>query len=139
MEIVHDYPPNYADIIKVFPQAINREVVFAYGDIIYNPLKVAIPPEIIIHENVHRLRQEEYGGADAWWQKYLTDLNFRLMEELLAHRAEYQALCERVPNRKMRRGCLKYVAKKLASPLYGGLISAKLAEKWLTENVEPAG
>ena len=150
LKIVNDFPPNYADIIKVFRLVVDKKsVVFAYGDTIFNPFYVQVPPEIVIHEQVHCLRQAEYeGGPAAWWDRYLHDRQFRLLEELLAHRAEYKALMEAVPNRKMRKGCLAYMAKKLAAPLYDHNISVNLAKKWLGEdcgtkaetgdNVEPA-
>lgn len=136
-----EYPPNIADIQRVFPLAMRKVgVVFSYGNAIYNPSGQKIPLAIVEHEHVHAVRQREHqGGVEGWWAEYLRDPQFRLMEELLAHRAEYRSYIETAPNRKMRRASLKVVAQKLAAPLYGGLINVKTAEKWIEENhAEPA-
>jgi hypothetical protein len=117
MEIVKEYPPNYAEIVKVFPSARRRGVIFAYGDTIYNPSGEELSHHLKVHEAVHGIRQKEL-GVDAWWERYLTDYKFRYYEELLAHRAEYQSMTKNA-NRQQRRMALKAIAKRLASPLYG--------------------
>lgn len=133
MRIVHMQPPIYDELLKAFPAIRGYKPFFAWGDTIYNPHRVVIPPELIEHERVHGVRQLGTAlagtprGEDAirsWWHRYMTDARFRLMEELLAHAAEYRAViggpnC----NRKARRGALKAIAQRLASPLYGSLIS----------------
>lgn len=138
LRIINEYPPNIADIQKVFPLAMRkRGVVFSYGDAIYNPSGEKIPLCIVEHEWVHCQRQQVHeGGVAGWWKQYLEDPQFRLMEELLAHRAEYRSLIKTAPNRKLRRASLKIVAQKLAAPLYGGLINSKTAESWISEEVE---
>ena len=59
----------------------------------------------------------------------MIDPSFRLEEELLAHRAEYRAYCARHPNRVKQAQALEGIARKLAAPLYGSLISVEDARK----------
>ena len=128
MEIVVDYPPNFDQINKTFGSLKYRAILYAYGDTIYNPMDGVIPPELIAHEEVHGARQDD---PDHWWDCYLTQPHFRLAEELAAHRAEYQYLMEHAANRNLRRRALKYVAQRLAAPLYGKIITAANAKKEL--------
>ncbi len=53
--------------------------------------------------------------------------------EIPAHQAELQYLVEHAPNRNARRVALKHVAIRLASPLYGKMISVGAAKKRLIE------
>lgn len=128
MKIIHKRPPNFEDIVKVFPMADNYGVIFAFNGAIYSPSGGEIPYSLIKHEEVHCARQ---GGTEAcaieWWEKYLKNMEFRYSEELLAHKAEYQACIENALNRNMKRRALKQVAKRLASPLYGRMVSRKQA------------
>ena len=128
MKIVQERPPNFDAILKVFPNAANPGVIFAYGDIIYSPDRADLPPALISHEAVHGARQLEF-GVELWWDAYLVDLGFRYQEELLAHRAEYEHLCLLSPSRNDRRFALKQVAKRLASPLYGKMVTLERAMK----------
>jgi len=59
----------------------------------------------------------------------MTDPKFRLEEEILAHRAEYRKYVDRHANRLKRERALDMIAGKLASPLYGSLISLADARK----------
>ena len=127
LEVVDGRPPNYAEIVAVFPGAANPGVIFAYGDRIYAPGGRAVPPALQAHEQVHCERQG--GHPEHWWGLYLTDPGFRLEEELLAHRAEDRAYCARHANRAKQAQALEGIARKLAAPLYGGLISAEDARR----------
>lgn len=124
MQIVKQFPPIYNDIAAAFDLR-GCKPIFAWGDIIYNPHNVDIPPELIVHEAVHMQRQ----GVDpeGWWRTYISSPQFRLDEELLAHRAEYQYIIER-SNRNRRRMALKVTAQRLASRIYGSLISVRDAK-----------
>ena len=121
MEIVVAEPPMFYEIDKVFDVA-GKSVIFAWGDKIYNPTGAVVTKELQAHEAIHGVRQLDMGVED-WWGQYLVDTEFRLVEELPAHRAEYQAYCRRhhAPNDRHR--ALGIVAPKLAAPLYGSLIS----------------
>lgn len=132
-QILQEYPPNIEQIAAVFPMAKTRkDVIFAYGEAIYNPSGQDLPQEILAHEMVHCMRQLDHAeGVVGWWQEYLTDPDFAYYEELLAHRAEYSSIIERHPCRPMRRKALRHVAKKLSSALYGKLVTFEQAKRAL--------
>lgn len=126
MRIINAWPPNFAEIVSVFRGAERPGVVFAYAPDIYSKGAVNLPGSLVAHEMVHIARQEAM-GVEAWWDKYLTDTQFRYYEEVLAHRAEYLYLMEKAPSRNVRRSALRQVAKKLSASLYGWNISADKA------------
>lgn len=129
MRVVVARPPMFAEIDAAFHIAGQR-VIFAWGDTIYNPMGVDITPELQAHESVHRDRQ---GSApELWWKIYIADPQFRLNEELPAHEAEYREFCRNNRNgtrRNARRLYLHQLASRLASPLYGRLITYEAARK----------
>lgn len=134
MKIVHARPPNFGAIAEAFQ--LRPGVIFAFGTAIYNPDRIEIGPELMAHETAHAKRQVELGGPEGWWAAYIADPQFRLGEEIIAHRAEYRAHCRR-PGidrpcngfRSMRLFHLNAIAQRLASPLYGGLISVAEAKR----------
>jgi hypothetical protein len=123
MKIIEDFPPNYDRLVSVFP--IGNTVIFAWGEIIFNPNRIDIPPSLIAHEEAHGARQLK--DVTGWWDQYIEDINFRLSEEVVAHAAEYAYLLEH-GNRRERRAAMKIVSEKLAAPLYGQMISRREAE-----------
>lgn len=127
MEIVNSLPPNYTEILAVFPSAANHGVIFTYGDTIFNPSGGSISPELFAHEGLHSGRQGS--DVDRWWAKYLVDTEFRLEEELLGHRAEYRAFIARHKDREQVNQYLQAVAQRLSSPLYGNIITMNKARK----------
>lgn len=132
MQIVKGYPPNIQVIDAKF-HVIGKPVFFCYGDTIYNPAGVIICPSIVKHEEVHSIRQA--GHPEQWWERYIVDLQFRLDEEIPAHRAELKFWAQRADARKPVKGFRSLyhfyefqVAKKLSSPLYGSMISLAQAK-----------
>jgi hypothetical protein len=144
MRVVFAEPPLIDEIDRAF-NVRGKPVIFCWGDIIYNPQQVTITRELAAHEAVHCRRQLgvlEPGtepaelAIRAWWGRYIRDPNFRLLEEIPAHVEEFLSLCEqhapRWPNRRaMRRTFAAAIAKRLSSPLYGGLISFAEAKRSL--------
>lgn len=132
MRVVKALPPNFEEIDAAFAVR-GQPILFAYGDTIYNPAGVDVPAELHAHEEVHGERQLT-AGVDLWWKRYIVEAEFRLAEELPAHVAEYRALCRLhrgrwVSERNMRRTIAAHVARKLASPLYGNLLTTESAKK----------
>ena len=144
MRIIFDRPPNYAAILAAFPTIAGRAgVIFAYGPAIYNPGRVKITPALMAHESVHAERQESLfpsGGPDDWWDHYIANQDFRLGEEILAHRAEYRRICE-TPGvdkpvmgfRSGRAWHLAELARRLASPMYGTMVSVAEAKRLIID------
>jgi hypothetical protein len=120
-------PPNFKDIVAVFPMARGQGVIFAYAPDIYTLNDRPLTYELVAHERVHIERQKEI-GVTFWWKKYLEDPEFRFNEELLAHRAEYQSLITTLAVQSKRDKALRHVARKLASGLYNHMITPKQAK-----------
>lgn len=127
--VLIERPPNFDELARIFP-IVGQGVIFSWGDVIYNPQNTKITPWLFAHEAVHQYRQQ--GGVEAWWRKYVDDLEFRLLEEILGHRAELAKVVEMGMNRQQRRQVSRRIAKRLAGPLYGRLISPAKALKELT-------
>lgn len=121
MKVINSRPPNYAKIIKAFPYAIGRGVIFCYGGVIYSPFTAHVSKQLHAHERVHVAQQEEY-GTEAWWDYYIESIPFRLEQEIPAHRAEYQYATDGA-SRHERRAQLSQIAKRMALPLYGPMIT----------------
>jgi len=110
-------PPNFDQIAAAFPGAAGHGILFAYGEDIYNPSAVYIPQHLLAHEHRHCARQFAHRAED-WWEKYLTDPEFRYGEELLAHVDEYRALCATTRDRNQRAKLSMRTAARLVAPLY---------------------
>lgn len=133
MQTVVAHPPNWVDILRVFPAVEHRTgVLFAWGDKIYNPSNIQIPPWLFAHECAHSLQHEKFGSPEQWWLRYLSWPKFRLEQELEAHRVEIEAYNEH-HNRHFRRSYFNQVADRLASPLYGKLVTIRKAKALLFE------
>jgi len=157
IEVVYDVPPIFDEIVKVFPGARNERVVFSWGSRVYinSKEREPVPKPIIAHESIHGSRQtiitrsklREKGVNDftaehaeewewevlAWWRRYMRDEKFRYDEELLAHQEEYRVACAEAISRRQRQFALKTIAKKLASPLYGSMVSPAKAKTLLKQ------
>lgn len=132
--IVRAFPPNYAMLKRAFNLQPSAGVIFSYGDRIFVPnLTAPLPPYLVAHEGVHGERQLAHaGGLDGWWSDYVADPKFRLVEEVLAHRAEYgwHKLHE---GRGGRERALDRIALRLCGPLYGRLMSFDEAKAIILE------
>lgn len=125
MKVVNDFPPNYEEILLAFPGAAVPGVMFCYGDTIYVIGQDTVADHFHAHEATHAIQQGD--DPAGWWKIYIASPAFRLEQEIPAHRAEYNFRCKNMA-RKQRRWLLKETAGKLASPLYGSLISVGKAK-----------
>lgn len=130
MKIVVGYPPIWDELRTLFGGAVER-AIFCWGDTIYNPSGQDIPASLIAHEEVHCVRQGD--DIEGWWRRYMDAPEFRLAEEIPAHRAEYHAAIRGAANRNERRGTEKMIAARLSRPLYGRLIPLHEARKLIKE------
>jgi hypothetical protein len=125
-------PPNFEEILKVFPKAGDYGVIFAWGDTIFNPSGVEIPPPLMAHEQVHGERQrgsvvaEDMTPIECWWDVYLKDPEFRYREEVYAHAAEFKAQMPR--DRNQRAQLALNTARRLIAPLYNYGVSKTLVQ-----------
>lgn len=114
MKVVDEFPPNIDEIKQIFPIG-SEQPVFAYGDTIYNPYKLPIPDDIIVHEEVHCRQQKDQ--PDWWWKKYLVDSEFRKDQEAEAYAAQYNFV-RQITNAKLAKECLFDLSSGLSGPLY---------------------
>lgn len=124
--IVADWPPNIDNIRAVLP--VTERNIFAYSHTIYSPSGTKLPPELIAHEEVH-FRQQDKVGVREWWNRFLIDTEFRLEQEVEAHRVEWRTYRRHNKDRNHRASFLAQLSRRLASPMYGGLITAAQAQK----------
>ena len=117
MEIVEGYPPNYEQIKAAFnPDA---DVVFTYGNTLYSPNASYIDDVLLAHEKEHAKQQTD---PEKWWHLYITDVEFRISQELAAYRAQYRYACTKYPNRADRFAILVKLAHDMSGPIYGNCI-----------------
>lgn len=150
MKIVVALPPNIDELDHVFgvrKMLETRAVWFCWGDTIYNPRDTVIPPETIAHERIHsaqqRMEAAGQAGIERWWGKYIGDPAFRLAQEVHAHAAEFEYVARRSINdrapkgfRSAREWHLAQIALRLASPLYGGLVTLSEAKRLILKQAE---
>ncbi len=101
---------------------VTENNIFAWDDTIYNPGGGPLSPALIAHEEVHFTQQA--GKPKSWWRKFLKSPEFRLQQELPAHRTEYQAFCQRFKDRNARAIYLNALGLRLSHPMYGKIITA---------------
>lgn len=134
MRIVKSYPPNIAKIRAAlgnrFMAAHGQRAFYCYGDTIYNPGGGDLTRADIAHEHTHSRRQGD--NPEAWWDQWLSDMEFRVLEELIAHRVEYR-VATKDANRHQRRAALAAIAGRLAGPLYGHAMNIATAKRLIGE------
>lgn len=131
--IIIGWPPNIEEIAVAFPivrrMGTNRDLAFSYGDAIYTPTRWKhMPGHILEHEQVHG-RQQLAMGVESWWTRYLIDKQFRLEQELMANRVQWQAIIDSGAPRFERRKLLSFMAGLIAGPLYGHMITKEQAKR----------
>lgn len=137
MKIIKAYPPNFSQLKKAFPFIVGRPgILYAWGDRIYNPSGVKVQPWLLAHEEVHGRQQRIAYDTQAWWEAYIRLPNFRLREELEAHRVEWKAYLSTFPENSPFDPCpyLERMAERLSSPLYGNMISKAEAKHEIADN-----
>jgi len=122
---IKEYPPNYEQIKETFPVESTDNVVFTYGDTLYNPHKLKITEDLWLHEEVHQKQQVD---PKQWWDMYCENEQFRLDQELEAYGRQYAYIKSLPIITKERRTFLDFISEILSSNLYGNIISFKVAE-----------
>lgn len=133
MQIINgEYPPNYAEITRVFNIEKRSNIVFTYGNTLYVPGGQKIDSQLLKHEETHARQQLEM-GVDEWWDRYLTDEGFRFTQELEAYRNQYKAMAS-LPL-KDRIGYLDHICTDLAGEMYGNLVTKEEAKAEITKGI----
>lgn len=111
-----EYPPNY-QAIRDRLNLGDADVVFSYYPHIYNPQGHNIGADLMLHEQIHLAEQKAVGTAQ-WWNKYLSDDNFRFDAELRAFSAQY-AFGLKTFLRKVSDKMLDDFSANLSNGIYG--------------------
>lgn len=133
-KVLKAFPPNFTTLTKAFPQIKGRAgqgIIFAYGDRIYNPSGHPLGQQVLAHENEHCKRQNAM-GVGSWWDAYMVNIKFRLEEEVLAHRAEWDAYQQYVTRLADQEDYLKMMIERLSGQLYGYMCTKAEAQALIT-------
>ena len=128
IQVVVDWPPNIEAIREVLP--VKEGNIFAHGGRIYDPAGRLTPADhhLFDHEQVH-FEQQTALGVNKWWELFLASPEFRLDQEIEAHVAEWRSFQRHNRDRNDRSRHLMVMARRLAAPMYGGIISVGDAKK----------
>lgn len=121
MKTLEQYPPNYQIILNAFPDLEKHKPIFAYGDTIYNPFKVKVTPDLERHESTHSKQQGNF--PDEWWAMYLSNLDFRLDQEIEAYGEQLIFLESIITDYKLLEWFRDKIASALSGELYGNMLN----------------
>ena len=117
-------PPNYEEIRKHFPNAdFDNGTLFTYGDTCYCK---NITPDLIIHEQTHI---EQQVNPKEWWERYFTDVDFRLSQEIEAYHNQSEWIKKNIKDRNKRFKMLIKICYDISGSLYNNLISFNKAKE----------
>lgn len=138
MQIVYDYPPNYEAINKVFDIKDKPGIVFTYGYKLYVPggKSVEVDKHLLIHEETHAAQQTAM-GVEKWWEQYLSEPQFRLVNEVEAYRNQYRSMGSL--SLRQRKGYLDHIVKDLSGAMYGNVVSPEYAYRLVTDGITLKG
>ena len=128
-KVLHELPPNYKDICKHIP-AVKKQpaIVFTYAPNIYSPAGIDLRADLMVHEEVHIQRQS---NPKEWWDRYLTDVTFRLSEELAAYRAQYAYIKANYKS-SIAKQVTASIVEDLAGDMYGNMLTKSQAMTLIT-------
>lgn len=132
MKIEIKYPPNIKDIEKRFG-TLGKNVVFTYGDTLYNPSGAFIDVYLTKHEETHARQQGN--DIEGWWKKYFEDDKFRLNQEIEAYHNQYEYFCKNKKDLLRQEKFLALIAGDLSGAMYGNICDLKEAKKFIKNGV----
>ena len=98
---------------------------FTYGDTIFNPSGNPIDASLMAHEATHQVQQGD--EPEKWWDRYLTDKQFRFEQELQAYRVQYKTMQQMMKDRNRLAKLLVNIASDLSGSLYGNMCTLQEA------------
>lgn len=121
MEIKNELPPAHIwDRVKASVDTGDKEILFTYGEVIYNPSGVPVDDFLIHHEMQHIRQQRAHPrGADGWWEDWINDPAFRAEQECQGYGAQYKLYCQLRNDTTARAQYLAAISSAFASGLYG--------------------
>lgn len=133
-KIIYKRPPHWR-ILKIFFPDYDPDgtVACACGKKIYSNQE--IPADYIAHEETHLKQQcHSYFVAVLWWICYFLSKSFRFTQEREAFCEQYDWIRKNWPWARTRK--LQELSERLASPLYGSMISVREAQRELLSYVK---
>lgn len=127
IKISKEKPPVYERCKKAFGVTWDMGVIITYGDTIH--CSVPISDDYLVHEKVH-VRQQLEMGVEEWWEKYFTDIAFRLSQEVEAYREQLKYINENY-DRLTRRFLFRHIILTMSS-MYGKMCTQEQAIKLLS-------
>lgn len=134
MKIVYAKPPNYERVANAFNLEDHPGVIFTYGNKIYVPAgdKLKIDKPLMRHEETHARQQRDI-GIEEWWDKFITEPEFRLSQELEAYREQYRNMADLSVDQRM--GYLNHICGDLSGEMYGNIMTHEEARVAITEGI----
>lgn len=124
-KISHDKPPIYAKCHEAFGVNWDDGIVITYGDTVY--CKFELSTDLIVHERVHVIQQKEI-GVEAWWDRYLADVKFRLQQEVEAYREQIKFIKKVVKDRNLAFKICHKIWQDMER-MYGGMCDYREARR----------
>lgn len=135
LKIVKALPPNFKEISEAF-DIKGKTLVFTYGDKLYFPdYKGKIEDHLWMHEKTHQKQQS--GAPEKWWKRYITDVKFRLSQEVEAYQNQFKYFRRMEKSKKQRSKFLQKIASDLSSRIYGNIIGFKEAKDLIKQRPRP--
>ncbi len=103
VKISHARPPLADECERKFGVDWNKGMAIAYKDTIFITPGFPLTDDFLVHEATHLKGKEE-----EWWKRYFQDEDFRLDQELIAYRRQYERYCQIWKDGNKRIKMLKY-------------------------------
>ncbi len=101
MILSNEKPPVYERCHKVFGADWDKGITITYGDSVHCKFDISQVADLLVHERVH-IRQQTEMGKDIWWERYFTDKEFRLSQEIEAYKAQIAWMRIHYPRKKRK-------------------------------------
>lgn len=102
--------------------------IYTYGNTIY--CKSPLSTEKMVHESIH-VDQQKKMGVEPWWDKYFTDVEFRLEQEVEAYKAEADYIRKYTKDRNLKARLIHQICATLSSPMYGNICTFSQAKEYV--------
>jgi hypothetical protein len=115
-----EIPEIYQKCHEAFGVEWGTGLAITYGDTVYCDRD--IPMDLWAHELTH-VKQQLAMGKEAWWDRYFSDPEFRVREEVDAYLHQIDWLKKNIKDRNTLYKAILSIRKTLSGPMYGNAIS----------------
>lgn len=126
IKLKHNKPQIYDRLKKHFNIDWDNGIIITYGNNVY--CKYEIPFHLEIHEEVHIKQQNAY-GPEQWWDRYISDPQFRLEQEREAYLKQAIWVKANIKDRNEKYRILNKIVLDFSSGIYGNIITREEASK----------